>query len=165
MNKTDGKLKILERDTNVKFTPEGFMEHWEKVVNNPSWLYQDHHDQLVMTNLLILNKTVEKLQEEVTRLKAELQEIKNNPEEDLFLFILSLWITSHPGQEVSTRELYIDLKAISEDKGLSFTLPDARALGVKLKQFEQELKQNYSLTSRVGTGNIRYYSFKEAGLE
>ena len=104
-------------------------------------------------NLLILNK-------EVTQLKAELREIKSISDglkqEDLFLSILHLWITSHPGQEVTARELYNDLKAISQD----FDIPDVRALGVKIKQHEEELKQKYSLTSRTGAGNVKFYNFK-----
>ncbi len=112
-------------------------------------------------------RAIIELQEEVIRLKAELQEIKYAKicNSDPFLSILHLWITSHPDQEICTKDLFINLKAISQDKGLLFTLPDARALGVKIKQYEEELKQKYSLTSRTGAGNVRYYSFKEAGLE
>lgn len=152
----DVRIKTYEKILSIDFTPNSFKEHWEKNLMSGNFVYNNGLHKAFILNFLLLNKEVETL-------RAELQELKpaKTCNSDPFLLLLSLWITSHPGHEVSTRDLYNDLKAISEDKGLSFTLPDARALGVKLKQFEQELKERYSLTSRTGAGNVRFYSFKE----
>ncbi len=100
--------------------------------------------------------------EENHRLTKELEEIKKDKERtNPLISLLDIWVKEHNGNEIPTREMFLQLQDLAEQKGIEFPFAHARALGLKLQAIWKELEKIYNCNYRNGTGNIRYYTFSK----
>ncbi len=67
--------------------------------------------------------------------------------------------TSNNGREVSSTELFAELKAVAESQGYKWFLKNPIALGVQLGNLEGALGVHFDI-SRERTGKRRHWSFK-----